>query len=153
MSEDVNLTDPADHPDLPWVVDRPNVLLSLKPEHAEAILSGEKQYEFRKQPPLADTPYRLVLYASSPVQACVGDAWVYDVLAATPREIADETHERVPQGHGRILSYFGRRDTGYALDIGEYRSFDDPVPLDDLRENGIVPPQNFLYLSRGGSDD
>ena len=48
-----------------------DVILSIKPKHVEKILSGEKQYEFRKQIFKNPEVENIFIYASSPVKKIV----------------------------------------------------------------------------------
>lgn len=124
----------------------PNVLLSINPEWAEAILDGEKQWEYRKTPPARGPPMRLVLYASAPVQAAVGVAWSYTMLERDVPVLIDETVDRTPHDRDDVLDYFGDAQEGAALRIGSFRRFDEPVPRTDLESDGLAPAQNFRYI-------
>lgn len=56
------------------------ILISIQPEYAEKILSGEKTFEFRRR--TAQRPVGLmVIYASAPISAVVGYAQVDDILS------------------------------------------------------------------------
>lgn len=131
----------------------PNVLLSIKPEHADAILDGEKQWEYRKVAPSRGPPLRLVLYASAPVQAAVGVAWSYTVLERPIPVLIEETVRFTPHDRDEVLDYFGDAETGYAIRIGSYRRFDKPVPRDTLKSMGLSPSQNFRYAGTVTADE
>jgi predicted transcriptional regulator len=124
----------------------PNVLLSIHPEHAEAILSGDKLYEYRRVPPARGPPMRLVLYATVPTKAVVGDAYVWEVMEDTPSAIADRTVGRTTSSRGEVLDYFEGVDTAYAIRIGTYRRFASPIPRGTLVDMDAEPAQNFRYI-------
>ncbi|MDD8572078.1 ASCH domain-containing protein, partial [Escherichia coli] len=48
------------------------VLLSIKPEYAESILSGKKKYEFRKNIFRNKNVDTIVIYATMPVGKVIG---------------------------------------------------------------------------------
>lgn len=131
----------------------PNALLSIKPEHADSILSGEKRYEYRKVAPKRGPPMRLVLYASAPVQAAVGVAWSYTVLERPVPVLIEETVQFTPHDRDDVLDYFGDAETGYAIRIGSYRRFDSPIPRKDLEAAAIAPSQNFRYIGDVPADE
>lgn len=124
----------------------PNVLLSVKPEWADAILDGEKLWEYRRVVPARGPPARYVLYATDPVQAAVGVAWSYTVKTDSPTPLIADTVDRTPHAPPDVEEYFDGRDTGHAIRIGSYRRFDTEVPRGDLETAGIAPSQNFRYI-------
>lgn len=127
----------------------PNVLLSIKPEWADAILGGEKRYEYRKVAPTEGPPMRVVLYASAPVKAAVGVAWSYRVLRDQPvDELIEATVYHTPHTAQDVREYFGDAETGSAIRIGAYRRFDQLIPREELVSKGLTPSQNFRYIDR-----
>ena len=62
------------------------VLLSIKPEYAEKILSGEKRYEFRRA--LFKNPEikKVVIYATSPIKKVIGE---FDIECILTLELED----------------------------------------------------------------
>lgn len=132
----------------------PNVLLSIHPEFADAILDGEKRWEYRKVAPTRGPPYRIVLYATAPVKAAVGVAWSYSALMNRPvATLIEETVGYTPHSREDLLDYFGDAETGSALRIGTYRRFDEPIPRETLEEAGFEPGQNFRYIGTVPSDE
>ena len=70
-----------------------NVLLSIKPEYAERIFSGEKRFEFRKKIwknynvlSVIDTQ-KIYLYVSAPVKRIQGYFKYHHVTVANPRKL------------------------------------------------------------------
>lgn len=131
----------------------PNVLLSIKPEYADAILNGKKKREYRRVAPKRGTPMRLVLYVTDPIQAALGEAWCLRVREGSPEILAEETARFTPHDREDILDYFGDRDTGYALSISNYRRFENPLPRSSFEAIGLPPAQNFRYMPEVESPD
>jgi predicted transcriptional regulator len=103
------------------------VLLSVKPQFAEAILAGDKKFEFRRLLFKRDDVKTIVLYASS----------------------LDELWETTCDGGGIERSYFDEyfegRATGHALKVKRTRRYRSPLCLQ--KDFGIShPPQSFCYL-------
>lgn len=125
-----------------------NVLLSIKPEFAEKILSGEKQYEFRKTPICkADRGDEVVLYASSPVQKLVGAFTMDTIVEAHPMELWERFHQESGiNDPERFFDYFGDNERGYAVEVNDARRFDAPInPYECI--DGFRPPVSFKYLN------
>lgn len=121
------------------------VLLSIKPEYAEKIFSGEKFFEFRKSifsNPKVDT---VVVYATMPVGKVIGEFKIADVHSGAPADIWSKTKV----GSGISLSFFSEyfrgRDRAYAIEVGEIRKFDAPKSVRDFLGRD-TPPQSFAYL-------
>ena len=121
------------------------VLLSVKPQFAEAILTGRKTFEFRRalfRRPDIDT---VVLYASSPTCKVVGEFTIAEVLSLA----LDALWKTTRHGGGIDRDYFDRYfeglAEGYALKVKRARRYRSPLCLrEDL---GILhPPQSFCYL-------
>lgn len=135
---------PADHV---WEDELANVLLSIDPEHPEAILEGEKNWENRRVAPAAETPYRLVLYATTPVQTAVGSCWVIATTTGRPATIVTKTVDETPHEAEELLDYFDGADEGHALRVVGARRFDRGVTKRSLDAAGRPPSQNFRYLT------
>lgn len=120
------------------------VLLSIKPEFAEKIFSGEKQYEFRKVLFKRKGIKTVVLYVSHPVQKVVGE---FDVEAVYSEEV-ESLWKRTGGEAGISLdyyrNYFNGRTIGHAIKITAARKY--PQPLCIRKDFNAVPPQSFFYL-------
>jgi predicted transcriptional regulator len=128
---------------------RISILLSVKPEFAEAILDGQKTFEFRRRVFRNQAVRRVVLYASAPVQRVVGEFTIADVLCMAPRALWQATKSGSGINRDYFDAYFVGRDTAYALQVARPKRYRRPL---GLREHfGISrPPQSFQYV---GSED
>lgn len=124
-----------------------NVLLSIKPEFANKILSGEKSYEFRKTKINHTSPTETVfMYSSSPVQQIVGYFTLKNQIEADPEELWSKYgSESGIEDRSRFMKYFSNSDKGYAIEIEDPWQFQDPVDprihFDEFR-----PPVSFQYI-------
>ena len=122
------------------------MLLSIEPEHAEAILDGEKWWEYRRVAPTRDPPFRVVLYATKPVQAAVGSCWVPCIKSGAPATVIAGTIDETPHDSDEIYGYLFGKDEAHALRVMEPRRFDEALGRRQLEGAGITPTQNFRYL-------
>jgi len=124
----------------------PSVLLSIHPDHADAILDGDKPWEYRRVAPACDTPYRAVLYATEPVAAAIGSCWVLADYTGRPATIIVRTVHQTPSVPQDLREYFEGTTEGHALRVVGPRRFADPVSRTTLEAAGVTPAQNFRYL-------
>lgn len=123
------------------------VLLSLKPRFAEAILAGEKTFEFRRALFRRRDVRTVVLYASSPVRKVVGEFVLDEVLTLELDALWGATYQGGGIDRGYFDQYFEGRTTGHALKVRHAHRYCAPLCLhDDL---GIShAPQSFRYLEQ-----
>lgn len=122
------------------------VLLSLHPQHAQKILSGEKRLEFRRvwAKKLVST---VVIYATVPVQRIVAIAdvrQVHEGSATRLWELAKEIGGGLPRR--ALYAYFKGRKTGFAIELVNVRQCEPAFEPSQLIDN-FRPPQSFQYLS------
>ncbi len=120
-------------------------LISIRPCFVEKILSGEKRLEFRRSW-AAEHVDVLVIYSSSPVQRIVATANVARLTKGSPTALW-ELAKTKGGGVSRqlIYDYFDGKKTGYAIEIADVYSFEQPVDPRKAFKN-FVPPQSFRYL-------
>jgi predicted transcriptional regulator len=122
-----------------------NVLLSIRPEFAEKIFSGEKRYEFRKRKPKA-TVGRVFVYECSPSKKIVGWFSVRKIHSGSPHEIWERCKDSGGIREEKYLSYCHGKKMIHAFEIDEVFRFDPPMdPFDAFSD--FKPPQDFVYFS------
>ena len=125
------------------------VLLSIKPEYAEKIFSGEKKYEYRKKLFRRSEVSSIVLYVTRPVGLIIGEFEIADVIEGVPEELWESTKDYSGISKKFFKKYFGGSKTGYAIKVGnvkKYRESIDPYAF----QPDFVPPQSYKYLKERG---
>ena len=118
-------------------------LLSIRPPFAEAILRGEKRYEFRRTM-FARQVDVILMYVTAPVQRVVAEFDVASIISEPLSELWHHTREYAGINEDLFYGYFDGVDRGHAIAIGEVRVYDSPFcPVEHL---GLRPPQSFVYL-------
>jgi predicted transcriptional regulator len=121
------------------------VLLSVKPRFAEAILAGEKTFEFRRAVFRRQGISTVVLYASSPTCKVVGEFTIDEVLSLALDALWESTQDGGAIDRQYFDQYFEGRSAGYALKVKRARRYRLPLCL--RKDFGIRhPPQSFRYL-------
>lgn len=121
------------------------VILSIRPQFASLIFSGQKQYEFRKTIFKNKNVKDIYVYESKPTSMVVGFFEIDEVISASPEALWEITKQAAGVGKRFFDSYFSGRDKAFAIKVGRTTRFIDPSPLTDLF--GIrYPPQSFMYI-------
>ena len=123
-----------------------DVLLSVKPEFANLIFNGTKQYEYRRNMFCERNINRVMVYASSPVKKIVGEFQIEDILYDDINTLWTNTRNKSGISKKYFLQYFSNKSMGYAIKISTIRSYDIPLHLNSI--NVSTPPQSFMYLDR-----
>lgn len=128
-----------------------DVLLSIHPNYASKILSGDKTVELRRKfPETSAIGATALIYSSSPVQAIVGFARIKDVLRLPIEQIWRNHGEAACIERRDFDAYFDGLDYGYALLLEDAQTLERQRSLEDLKkEFGFAPPQSFRYIDDG----
>ena len=122
------------------------ILLSLKPQHWQSILTGQKKYEYRKKRSFPHDSVQAYIYLSSPRMETAGFVDFDKPIIRSPQELATLAESQVPDSGQRVRKYFGTQTQGFAIPIISYETFDS-IPLHVLRERfNFQPPQSYLVL-------
>nr|VFJ44606.1 MAG: Predicted transcriptional regulator, contains an HTH and PUA-like domains [Candidatus Kentron sp. FW]VFJ54211.1 MAG: Predicted transcriptional regulator, contains an HTH and PUA-like domains [Candidatus Kentron sp. FW] len=122
------------------------VLLSIKPEFALAIFSGEKRFEFRKTIYRDHSVSKVYVYASAPISKVIGEFQVEEVIEQHPKVLWQKTSHGAGITEEYFNEYFAGREIGYALkvtDVARFEESQDLEPMFGIRH----PPQSFRYVS------
>ncbi len=119
------------------------ILLSIKPQFVEKILSGDKCFEFRKRIP-NKTIDKILIYSSYPVCTVVGEAEVLNIISTSPKKLWEETKNQSGIDSEFFFKYFTGKDTAYAYKLGKITKYTTARKLSDF---GIkCAPQSFVYI-------
>jgi predicted transcriptional regulator len=121
------------------------VLLSIKPEFANKILTGEKRFEFRKSLFKRTGITTVIIYATMPVGKVIGEFDIDLVISNSPQEVWSMTSEYSGITKSFFDSYFTDRDMAYAIKVKKVRKYDTPQDLDDVK-HGLKAPQSYVYI-------
>lgn len=120
------------------------ILLSIKPEFADKIMSGEKKIEYRTHIP-SRSINTIVIYSTSPVGKIIGEAEVVDIISGSPSSLWEKTKGVSGISRAKYRKYFQGRKIAYAFKLGQIKQFDHGVSLEDYGVNNA--PQSFVYLN------
>ena len=120
------------------------ILLPIKPEYANKIVSQTKLYEYRKNICKRDID-KIVLYSTSPVKRIIAEVEVKSIITNTPDKLWNETKQYAGISKTKYMKYFANKDIAYAYKLGKVMVYDKPKKLKDI---GIdYYPQSYVYLT------
>lgn len=127
---------------------RQAILLSLKPRFADAILSGTKTVELRRQRVALAPGAAVLIYASSPVMAIIGTARVRSVERDEQQRIWLRHSSSIALTRAEYDNYLEGVDSVSAITLELPKRLDRPVTLQQLRgEHPFHPPQSYCFVS------
>lgn len=125
-----------------------DVLISIRPNFADAIFSGKKTVELRRRVPAIKSGARLWIYVTKPVGAVMGYAELKHVSVGEPDEIWAEQGSFSGLSREQYDAYFEGSKSASALMLHNVRKM-APVPMSQLRQMraNFHPPQVLTRLS------
>ncbi|MDY6419213.1 MAG: ASCH domain-containing protein [Succinivibrio dextrinosolvens] len=126
------------------------IVMSIKPEFANRIFSGEKEYEYRKKP-FRKNISSVLVYASAPVKMVIGEFSVKQIMTDNPEIIWEKTRTKSGITYDYFRQYFKDSSQATAIQVEKAVRFNR---LQQLSDFGIKrPPQSFCYLCYLGDDE
>jgi type I restriction enzyme S subunit len=120
------------------------VLFSIHPNYVKKIISGEKEFEFRKRL-LREKVTQAIIYATTPIRKIVATFDIGEIISGTPTEVWLECKEKSGIDYDSFMKYFKGKDKAYAYQITNLKVLKDPLDIKLLRPN-FIPPQSFSYI-------
>jgi predicted transcriptional regulator len=126
-----------------------DAIISIRPNFAEAILSGAKTVELRRRIPPIEIGTRLWIYATRPTAAVVGSAIVNAIVRGTPDSVWDAYSTQVAISRDDYDGYFDGANEAIGISLAMVCRI-NPVEIKQLRQmrDGFHPPQVIAKLSK-----
>jgi predicted transcriptional regulator len=123
-----------------------NVLLSIKPKYADAIMKRVKTVEFRRTIFRYNDTEAVYLYATKPVGKVVCSFKVERVVKDTPFILWETYGNSSGLSRDDFNNYFNICQKGYAIEIKDLEIFKEPINPREYIMN-FVAPQCYLYIN------
>ena len=121
------------------------VLLSIKPEYANKIFSGEKKFEFRKRAFRNIEVHTVVVYSTMPVGRIIGEFTIKQIHQDSPESIWRKTKRFSGINEDFFNEYYYGRDLAVAIEVDKSFLYKKPINPKEEYEN-FTAPQSFMYL-------
>ena len=119
------------------------MLLSIKPQYVDKIISGTKKFEFRKFRCRSDVD-TIVIYATNPIKQVIGEA---PLLGGIEGDIESVWKQTSPDGgitKKDFKEYYKNKTVAIAYSLGEVTTYEEPMNLADIGLSYV--PQSFAYI-------
>lgn len=126
-----------------------DVLLSVKAQHADKILSGKKSVEIRKRFSKNWTGSRVAIYASLPTGALVGEATISAVTCATPDEVWTRFGSEIGSSLEDFQTYTSSCELVAAIELKDVVAYRKPISRKEASTflgRNLIPPQSYCKL-------
>lgn len=129
--------------------DRNEAMISLWPEFAEAIVSGQKKIEFRRRIPLPALSARIWIYATRPVKAVIGFSYLEAIFQGSVDALWTQYGREAFLSEEQYRAYFDGTEKATAFLLRDHKKI-KPVGLDQLKEVrfNFQPPQSLTWLRK-----
>lgn len=120
------------------------VVLSIKPEFANKIFDGSKEFEFRRAIFKNKNVKSIIVYSSSPVQKVIGEFDIAEIFNDNLDELWQLTKDQSGITEDFFYEYFTNKEKGFAIKIKNKRKYKTPKCL--RKDYNLNPPQSFAYI-------
>ena len=127
--------------------DRKFVLMSIKPQYAKLIKSGEKTNKLRKIAPKVNAGDILIVYESMPVKRITAFCTIDEVIIAEPEKLWERANEASGLSHDSFMRYFEGKSHAAGIKLRNVHLLKEPKPLSAISMN-LRAPQSYRYLNQ-----
>lgn len=120
------------------------ILMPINPKYVDEILSGRKQYEYRKIKAKRKKIDKMVIYSTSPIMKVVAEVQIESILEDTPENIWKKTKHYSGVSEDFYNKYYNNKNNAVAYKLGKILVYNKPKKLNDIGIN--YAPQSFVYL-------
>lgn len=121
------------------------VLLSIKPEYANKIFSGEKKFEFRRRVFKNLEVETIVVYSTMPVGRIIGEFSIKHIHRDSPQSIWNKTKKFSGIDENFFNEYYNGRDLAFAIEVDKPILYQTPINP-KVEYDNFTAPQSFMYL-------
>lgn len=123
-------------------------LLSIRPQHVSAILTGTKTVELRRTRPQVNVGQPIAIYATAPLSAVVATCTVALVEVMEPESLKLTAFRAAAVSEAEYDTYFHGAARAVAIHLENVVLLSNPLTLSDLRgrHKSFQPPQSWHFL-------
>jgi len=125
-----------------------SLLISVKEEYTNKILSGEKTIELRKCIPNVSPGDEVLIYCTAPIKAIVGRATVKDVLVHSPNQMWKLHSAKLGISKLAFMDYYNNHGKAIGIVLTDVKKMQKTIELKQLRNRlpNFSPPQTYKYI-------
>lgn len=126
------------------------LLISVKPEFAEKIISGAKTIELRKSAPKkVNKENYILIYVTSPVKELWGICKINNIIKDNPISFWENYGSKTGITEEQYKEYYKKSKNAYGIELKEVRNFSKySIELKHLKKAfpNFMPPQTYTYI-------
>jgi len=120
------------------------LLMSINPKHVDNILSGVKQYEYRKTKCKEDID-TILIYSTAPIMRIVAEVEITGIIEGSPQSVWKTTSTASGINKEFYDDYYAGKETAVAYKLGHITKYRNPLQLSDI---GVkAAPQSYIYVN------
>jgi predicted transcriptional regulator len=129
--------------------DASEILISLKPKHANNLFHGIKTVELRKRRLKIAVGTRVWVYATAPTAAICGYAKLVRMASGSPSQIWESLGSQTAVSKEEFEEYFDTCEIAYGLVLGDVMAMQPTLSLEGIRKavGDFHPPQFYCRLN------
>lgn len=124
------------------------IVLAIDPTFLGWLNAGDKSFEYRKSHPNDEISH--IIFFDNKALTMVAVAEVVETLGGDPLEISELTWRRSGTTVEGLMSYFGDRPVGFAIELKNFRMLPSPISLAAARtlDPKFQRPFGYLFIDR-----
>jgi predicted transcriptional regulator len=125
-----------------------SLLISVKEEYTNKILSGEKTIELRKCIPNVSPGDEVLIYCTAPIKAIVGRATVKNVIVHSPNQMWKLHSSKLGISKLAFIDYYNNHKKAIGIVLTDVKKMQKNIELNQLRNRlpNFSPPQTYKYF-------
>ncbi|MFG1394362.1 ASCH domain-containing protein [Xanthobacter agilis] len=130
------------------MADFSEAIISIRPNFAEAILSGRKTVELRRRIPSVQVGSRLWIYATRPTASVVGFSNIDTIFRGTPQAVWEIYCDNIAINRIDFDHYFDGAREAIGIRLSRVQRI-QPISIERLRvwKKGFHPPQVLARIT------
>ncbi len=124
------------------------LFISVKPEYAKKLVSGQKDIELRKIKPHVQQGDYVIIYASAPIKAILGMGKIKSIIECSPSFLWENYSERLGITRTNYFSYYDGHQKSVGIELEMIKPI-IPIELVELKQidPNFHPPQIYRYIT------
>ena len=120
------------------------VIISIKPKYALAIIKGKKRIEFRKRKPNIEAGTRCYIYATAPYKMIIGYVVYWGCIIRQKDKLWDKVQSIAGITKEEFDAYYKKQELAYGWIFMAYKAMNPfPIEVFDLKR----PPQSYQFIN------
>ena len=125
------------------------LFISVKPDYAYKIITGQKTIELRKNRPNVKNGDYVIIYATVPIKTVIGFGKIEKIIETTPSKMWEENSSKLGIDKVYFDKYYAGSNRSIGIEISSICKFKIGFSLEMIKKTNpsFSPPQTYKYIS------